>query len=130
MLNVQMYRYNPRKKMNMQMYRQSLGVKNAGGPSPSPQGFEHMHTERQLALPSKVRGGFQQEVKLEPSLKVGWDVTWQNWKARVFQEATGLGRHPRARELQEGGRSVCTAQRPRGREEHQVLKVTVTGAKS
>lgn len=58
-----------------------------------------------MTLPGKVRGGFSQEVTFELSLKVK-DVTWQNWKERAFQEAAGLGQHPRFREQQGRGKGV------------------------
>lgn len=54
-----MHRYNPRLVFRTPVRRCR---ERGGGPSPSPRGFEHMHTGRHLALPSKVRGGFRQEV--------------------------------------------------------------------
>lgn len=99
-MNVQMYRCNARLAFGTPVAR----CRERGG-TLSKSARLCTHTGRHRALPGKVRGGFLQEVKLEPSLKAEWDVTWQDWQERVFQEATGLGRHPRATELQEGGRA-------------------------
>lgn len=74
-------------------------------------------------LPEKVRRSFFQEGKLELSLKVKKNVTWQNWKERAFQEVTGPGQHPKFRELQ--GREKRVQQRCNiavGKKGHKVLK--------